>query len=80
MPGDSDLEKERHMNGKLLDAGIHLATSESFRGEDYGWFRITFTADKDTLAVGMQRMVDTVGAKEGEEDITDAINKLELRN
>jgi len=80
MPGDSDLEKERHMTGKLLDAGIHLATSESFRGEDHGWFRITFTADKVILQVGMQRMVDTIGAKVREGDVTDGINKLDLQN
>src|SRR5262245_24562135 len=35
-PGDTDLEKERAMNDKLLDGGIHLATSEAFFGEDYG--------------------------------------------
>jgi hypothetical protein len=80
MQGDSDLEKERDMNGKLLDAGIHLATSESFRGEDPGWFRITFTAPKETLQVGMQRMVDTIGAKEGGSEVTNGINELHLRN
>jgi 1-aminocyclopropane-1-carboxylate synthase len=55
MPGHTDLEKEREMNRKLLDNGIHLATSEQFYGEDYGWFRITFAVEKDVLELGMIR-------------------------
>ena len=55
MPGDSDLEKEREMNKRLLDGGVHLATSEAFYGEDHGWFRITFTVEKDMLELALQR-------------------------
>lgn len=55
MDGTSELEKERTMNYKLLDAGVHLATSEAFYGEDYGWFRITFTVQKETLLLGLKR-------------------------
>jgi hypothetical protein len=55
MPGDTKLEKEREMNSRLLDGGVHLATSEQFYGEEYGWFRITFAVEKDTLDVGLER-------------------------
>jgi hypothetical protein len=55
MKGDSPLEKEREMNNRLLDGGIHLATSEQFHGEEYGWFRITFTVDKEILELGLKR-------------------------
>ena len=57
MPGDTKLEKERAMNLRLLDGGVHLATSEAFFGEDYGWFRITFTVEKDILELGLKRFV-----------------------
>jgi hypothetical protein len=55
MTGKTPLEKERNMNDKLLDKGVFLATSEAYRGEDNGWFRITFTVDKGTLELGMKR-------------------------
>jgi DNA-binding transcriptional MocR family regulator len=87
MPGQTKVEKERMMNSKLLDAGVHLATSEAFYGEDYGWFRITFTVEKDTLELGLKRcglhllsdfrMVEAIGATE---DVPDSLAKLRLRN
>ena len=43
------------MNDKLLDGGIHLATSEAFFGEDYGWFRITFSVEYEILELGLER-------------------------
>ena len=55
MKGDTDLEKERYMNNKLLDGGVHLATSEAFRGEYNGWFRITFTVEKEMLILALNR-------------------------
>jgi DNA-binding transcriptional MocR family regulator len=88
MPGRTKVEKERTMNGKLLDAGVHLATSEAFYGEDYGWFRITFTVAKDTLELGLKRcvlhfpsdirMVEAIGATE--EPVTDNLTKIRLQN
>jgi hypothetical protein len=55
MPGASALEQEREMNKRLLDGGVHLATSEAFRGEEYGWFRITFTVEQDVLELALTR-------------------------
>lgn len=57
MPGHTELQKEKEMNRRLLDSGIHLATSEQFYGEDYGWFRITFAVEKDILELGMKRFI-----------------------
>ena len=68
------------MTGKFLDAGIHLATCEAFRGEDNGWFRITFATDKETLQTGMQRMVDAIGAKEKAEQLTNGVKNMSLLN
>src|SRR5271154_6605525 len=53
--GTTPLERERAMNNALLDGGIHLATAEAFYGEDNGWFRITFSVDKETLILGLKR-------------------------
>ena len=45
------------MNHRLLDGGVHLATSEAFFGEENGWFRITFTVEKDVLQTALERYV-----------------------
>jgi 1-aminocyclopropane-1-carboxylate synthase len=66
MPGDSPLEKERALNRQMLDGGVHLATSEAFYGEEYGWFRITFTVEEKILQVGLKRLVEVLGADEVE--------------
>lgn len=57
MKGESKLEKEREMNKRLLDGGVHLATSEQFYGEEFGWFRITFTVETEVLELGLKRYV-----------------------
>lgn len=45
------------MNKRLLDGGVHLATSEQFYGEEFGWFRITFTVETEVLELGLKRYV-----------------------
>ena len=55
MTGDTDLERETEMNKRLLDGGLHLATSEQFQGEEYGWMRITFAVEKEVLELGLKR-------------------------
>jgi DNA-binding transcriptional MocR family regulator len=54
-PGDSWVEKERSLNDRLFNGGVHLATSEAFSGEDSGWFRISFSVTKDLLELGLKR-------------------------
>lgn len=55
IPGSTNLEKEREMTKRILDAGVYLATSEAFFGEENGWFRITFSVEKEVLELGMKR-------------------------
>jgi hypothetical protein len=55
MPGNTNLEKEREMSRRMLDGGVYLATSEAFKGEENCWYRITFTIEKDTLLLGLNR-------------------------
>lgn len=54
-PGETPLERERALNCRLFSEGIHLAPSEAFHGEQCGWFRVSFTVDKDTLETGLSR-------------------------
>jgi 1-aminocyclopropane-1-carboxylate synthase len=77
LPGSTALEKEREMNRRLLDGGLHLTTSEAFYGEEYGWFRITFTVERGVLELALQRLVHAIGTEEagGIE-----MQKLELKN
>jgi DNA-binding transcriptional MocR family regulator len=54
--GLSPVDRERALNDRLFNGGIHLATSEAFFGEDSGWFRISFAVDKDVLQIGLRRL------------------------
>lgn len=49
------LEKERGLSRKFMNGGLHLASSESFFGETFGWFRITFSLETNILQVGLNR-------------------------
>ena len=51
----SSLEQERALHKRLFDGGVHLATSEAFQGEEYGWFRISFSVDDKVLELGLMR-------------------------
>jgi 1-aminocyclopropane-1-carboxylate synthase len=55
LPGNTSLDKERALNLRLLDGGIHLTTSETLWGEDYGWFRLTFSIEPQALMLGLMR-------------------------
>jgi hypothetical protein len=57
MPGDTNLQKEREMTKRMLDGGVYLATAEAFKGEENGWYRITFTVEKDVLLLGLKRFI-----------------------
>jgi len=65
IPGEkTPLEKERELNQRILDGGVHLATSEAFYGEEFGWFRITFTVDEMVLGLALSRLMQIIGADE----------------
>ena len=55
LPGTTALQRERELNKRLLDGGVHLATSEAFFGEVSGWFRITFTVEREVLLIALER-------------------------
>ena len=80
MPGTTPLEKERELNTRLLDGGVHLATSEAFYGEDYGWFRVTFTVEERVLAIALKRLANVIGADKGQDVYGIQIDKLALKN
>jgi len=53
--GKTPTERERALNDRLFNGGIHLATSEAFFGEVPGWFRLSFAVDQDFLRLGLKR-------------------------
>ncbi|KAK0108046.1 hypothetical protein ONS95_002871 [Cadophora gregata] len=55
-----DHEREFALAQKLLDAGVGVHPCEE-HGESPGHFRIVFSLDRDTLAEGLRRLVDTLG-------------------
>lgn len=88
LPGSTPLEKERELNSRLMDGGLHLATSEAFWGEDCGWFRITFAVPRSVLELGLNRyvpgrwaddrMVEAIGAKQ--EAFQNGFARIKLTN
>lgn len=53
--GDTPVARERALNDRLFNGGIHLATSEAFFGEEAGWFRISFAVAREVLQLGLTR-------------------------
>lgn len=47
--------RERVLAKRLRDAGINLATGETFASEHAGWFRIVFTHQLEELKEGLRR-------------------------
>ena len=55
IPGDTDLGKEREMTKRMLDGGVYASPAEALKSEENGWYRITFTVEKDELLLGLRR-------------------------
>jgi hypothetical protein len=53
--GSTAIEQERSLNSRFLKGGLHLGTSETFLGEEPGWFRLTFTVGRHVWEVGLNR-------------------------
>ena len=51
------IEEERKLAARMIDAGVWLATGESFLSEVPGWFRITFTVPEEDFVFGFERYV-----------------------
>lgn len=47
--------RERVLAKQLRDAGVNLATGESFASEYIGWFRLVFTHEQEELKEGLRR-------------------------
>ncbi|KAH7350546.1 putative aspartate aminotransferase [Rhexocercosporidium sp. MPI-PUGE-AT-0058] len=56
----SDSEREFSLAQKLLDTGVGVHPREE-HGEIPGHFRLVFSQDRDTLAEGLRRLVNTLG-------------------
>ena len=52
--GVSNLARERDLTKRMLEGGVYLATGENFCGEEYGWYRLTFTTTR--LEMGLARL------------------------
>lgn len=57
-PGDLEryLEREQHIWKVLGENKILLATGSVFASEELGWFRMTFSASRPALEVGLERL------------------------
>ncbi|TGZ76173.1 ACC synthase [Ascodesmis nigricans] len=54
--GDQGREGERRLMEKLLEVGVWIASGESFGSSVPGWFRITFTVEREVLVEGLRRL------------------------
>ncbi|ELT96143.1 hypothetical protein CAPTEDRAFT_208240 [Capitella teleta] len=48
--------EEMKLYNELKAAKLYMIPGSALRGRDYGWFRITFTSQKNTVELGLQRL------------------------
>ncbi|CAF9905890.1 hypothetical protein IMSHALPRED_004007 [Imshaugia aleurites] len=49
------IESERDLAWRMIKAGVWLATGESYRSEEPGWFRLTFAVPEMEIRLGLKR-------------------------
>lgn len=70
LPSVASIQKEREL--KILDTctknGVLIAPGSVYVPEQYGWFRVTFTLQKEALKEGLERLWKSL--QEAESDIS----------
>lgn len=48
--------REGVVGGRCFEEGVAIAFGTNFFTEELGWFRLTFTARREALEIGLQRL------------------------
>lgn len=59
-------DREMALWNRLLAAGVGLGLGSWYSSEEPGWFRISFTVEKEDLHVGLERLVKILGEVKAE--------------
>lgn len=51
-------DRESRLFKRCLARGVGISTGSGFSTEELGWFRVSFTVEKDALHVGLQRLLE----------------------
>jgi len=57
---DKHAARELQITEACAKHGVHIAPGSSYREEEYGWFRVTFTTAKAPLEEGIRRIVSAL--------------------
>ncbi|KAF8475714.1 pyridoxal phosphate-dependent transferase [Kalaharituber pfeilii] len=58
--GEEGKRRDKNLERRILDGGLYLATTDGFLGEEWGWYRITFSYPRPLLLKGLQRLLKVV--------------------
>ncbi|TRX91993.1 hypothetical protein FHL15_007090 [Xylaria flabelliformis] len=61
-------DRESDLLKRCLDNGVMISSGSSYSSEELGWFRISFTVEKQALHVGLQRLLKCLQAIETENE------------
>lgn len=50
-------DREKKLSKRCIVGGVGISAGSSYFTEELGWFRITFTVEKEALLVGLKRML-----------------------
>ena len=59
-------DREMALWNRLLASGVGLGLGSWYSAEEPGWFRISFTVEKDSLQTGLERLLNTLREVEAE--------------
>ncbi|KAJ6256713.1 hypothetical protein Dda_8579 [Drechslerella dactyloides] len=57
-------KRDRMLWDRMVDGGVYVASSEMFFGEEHGWYRFSFSMEREELELGLQRMEKVLKAVE----------------
>ena len=53
-------DAEANLVSKCVANGVNIGRGSGFYTEEIGWFRLTFTMDKETLKEGLKRFISVL--------------------
>ncbi|KAK6347182.1 hypothetical protein TWF696_007258 [Orbilia brochopaga] len=57
-------KRDKILWNKMVDGGVYVASSEMFWGEEHGWYRFSFSMEREELELGLGRMDKVLKAVE----------------
>lgn len=67
-PSDAAMyrDREARLARRCVEGGVLISLGSSFSTEELGWFRISFTVERQALEIGLKRLLKLLKAIEAE--------------